>query len=349
MRHGFFARFPVQASITAAQAGWLLGLALVGGIAIPAAAADQAAPAKPEAAKPSEPSTKRLELKTSDNATIAAWFYPKPEDAAEQGTVILVHDLGGSHQTVEPLAQTLQKAGYAVVSPDLRGHGESPLPTLPPPANGGDQSKALKKNDFEAMAATSGGRVRSQASVYGDLECVHAWITAEAEKGALARQPLFVVGSGLGGTLAATWTAADALWPPVISGPQGGQVSGLVLISPVYATRGFSLAPALGSDVLRRSLPLLIIDGSADRDGIKVFDQLKRQRPKQWFDSRQSAEERAEAGPANAKPTLYLLQSPLERTGDELAAHRSADPRKAAADPATLIIGFMSTAARQGR
>lgn len=347
MLHGFFAPIPGFESRRGSRAGRVIvAAALVGGIAGAVVAAEQAAPAKPAAANPAQPETKRLALETSDGVALAAWFYPKPEEATEQGTVMLVHDLGGSHRTVEPLALALQKAGYAVVAPDLRGHGESPLKTLPPPGAGGDQSKALKKNDLESMAATSGGRVRNQASVYGDLECVHAWITSEAEKGMLAMRPLFVIGSGLGGTVAATWTAADALWPPVVSGPQGGQIAGLVLVSPVYAARGFSVAPALQSDVLRRSLPLLIIDGTTDRDGVKIFDQIKRQRPKQWFDSRQTAEDRQEAGLANAKPTLYLLQSPLDRTGDQLAAHRSADPRKSAADPASLIVGFMSAAAR---
>ncbi len=38
---------------------------------------------------------------------------------------LLIHDWGGSRADLLPFAEYLQKSGYAVIVPDLRGHGES--------------------------------------------------------------------------------------------------------------------------------------------------------------------------------------------------------------------------------
>jgi alpha-beta hydrolase superfamily lysophospholipase len=311
----------------------------------PVAAQPAAPPAA--AAKPAVDATERLQLETSDGIEVAAWHYPVLEGTAPLGTVILLHDLGGSHRTVEPLAKALQAAGCTVVAPDLRGHGQSPIKTLP--AGDGDQSRILKKPDFEMIAATSGGRVREQSGLRGDVECVRNWIHARIAEGRLAKAPLFVVGSGLGASIAASWTAADAMWPDIASGPQGREVAGLVMISPAFATKGYSLAPALATDTLKRFVPVLVIAATDDRDAIKVFDQMKRQRPKEWFDGRHpkttDTDAGKEASPAAAsEATLLLLTSSAGRKGDTLAALRSADPRLRGGDPATLIPGFIRIA-----
>jgi alpha-beta hydrolase superfamily lysophospholipase len=303
--------------------------------------APAAAPANAPAGRAAPADTiEELSFETSDNVQVAAWYYPVPKDASAIGTVILLHDLGGSHRTVEPLAKALQAAGCAVVAPDLRGHGESPLKSLP--SGSEDQSKLLKKPDFEMMVATRGGRVRDQSGVRGDVECVRNWIKRQTEAGTLADAPLFVVGSGLGAALAAGWTAADAMWPDLASGPQGREVAGLVMISPAFTTKGYTIAPALTNETVRRTLPLLVIAGRDDRDAAKVFDQLKRQRPKEWFDNRLADDDDKETSPAKpADATLMLLSSQIDSTADALAAHRSSDPRARAGDPASLVAGFM--------
>ncbi|NBW88060.1 MAG: hypothetical protein EBR23_14840, partial [Planctomycetia bacterium] len=90
---------------------------------LPACLAVAADPVPAAAGKENAP--QELLLETSDGVAIAAWYYPLPKDAASLGTVILIHDIDGSHRTVEPLAKALQAAGCAVVAPDLRGHGAS--------------------------------------------------------------------------------------------------------------------------------------------------------------------------------------------------------------------------------
>jgi alpha-beta hydrolase superfamily lysophospholipase len=318
----------------------LIAVATLASGALPAAAQPAAAPP----AKSAKETSERFQVETADGATIAAWAYPIPEEASPLAIVILLHDLGGSHRSVEPLAKALQAAGCVVVAPDLRGHGDSPLASLP--GAQADQAKLLKKNDFEMMAATRGGRVRDQSGVRGDVECIRNWIRKEIAAGRMPEAPLAVVGSGVGAAVAAHWTAADSLWPDIASGPQGREVAALVLIAPSFATRGFSITPAFATDALKRSVPTLIIAGSGDRDAIKVFDQLKKHRPKGWFDSRHPVSAEKNPSPVAAgEASLLLLCHPAERTGDALATLRSADQRGRGLDPATLIPGFLKMAA----
>lgn len=303
------------------------------------AAAPPAAGGKPKAAPAPKPPVD-VPLETSDGVAVVAWYYPVLEEKPPLGTVILVHDLGGSHLTVEPLARRLQAGGYAVVAPDLRGHGDSPLKNLP--GSPEDQHKLLKKPDFDMMVATRGGQKREQASVRGDLECVRNWIKQQAEDDKLLMEPLFVVGSGLGASLAATWTAADFLWPDLASGPQGRAVTGLIMVSPAFTSKGYSIATALTSEAMRRTVPLLVIAAADDRDAVKVFDQLKRQRPKSWFDSRHPFGEKKDGSPVKpVDATLALFVNEASTSGDALASQRPGE----GVDPAQLIIGFMKTAA----
>ena len=296
------------------------------------------------AAKPKD-AAEELTLEASDGVEVKAWYYPVKKEAEALGSVILIHDLGGSHLTVEPLARILQATGYAVVAPDLRGHGETKLLTAPSQVE--DQSKVLKKLDFEMMAATRGGQKRDQSGIRGDIECVRNWLKQQADEGALVMKPLFVVGAGVGAAVAATWTAADAMWPDIATGPQGRDVTGLVLVSPVFTARGFSIAPALASEAVRHSVPLQVIVGNADRDGTKVFDQLKRQRPKLWYDNRHPNGEGKDASPATpAEARLLLFAVESDQAGDALASQRSADPRRRGGDPSGLITVFLKEAAK---
>ena len=317
--------------------------------AAPAAAAS-AAPVAPSKA-PSKAITKdaveRFDVEASDGATIAAWCYPVAENVSPLGVVMLLHDLGGSHQTVEPLARALQAAGCVVVAPDLRGHGESRLTSLPSAQD--DQSKILKKADFEMMAATRGGRIRDQSGIRGDVECLRNWVVHETQEGRIPKAPLFVVGSGLGASVGVHWAAADAAWPDSTSGPQGRQVAGLVIISPGFAVKGFSLGPALATDAIRHSIPVLVIAGADDRDAARVFDQLKRLRPREWYDTRRPPSAEKDPSPAKAtEASLMLFTHPAARSGDALAAARSADKAGRAADPATVVPGFIKVVASRG-
>jgi predicted alpha/beta-fold hydrolase len=67
--------------------------------------------------KPAPP--EELVLDTTDGLALHVWHYPAKvaEDAKPTATVILLHDIEGSHRSVETLAQALQAAGCDVVAP----------------------------------------------------------------------------------------------------------------------------------------------------------------------------------------------------------------------------------------
>jgi dienelactone hydrolase len=288
---------------------------------LPAAPACRAA----EAAAPATGETiEELRLETSDGIRIAAWYYPAPEDAKAVATVILVHDLEGSHKTVDNLARNLQRAGCAVVAPDLRCHGGSGSRPAAPTGSGGKgdamEPRMLKKIDLESMAAATGGRLRDQSAMRGEIEAVRSWIKQKSDGGTLDIDRLCVVGCGLGGTLASMWTAADWNWPPTTTGPQGQQVRALALISPVWATKGISMSVPLTSDAIQHAIPLMVVAGKSDRDAIRLFDQLKRFRPSEWFQQRAGLPaEKAKDLEDPADGTAFFIQIDTTLTADKLA------------------------------
>ena len=277
------------------------------------------------AATASGQAVEELQLETSDGIRIAAWYYPVPEDAKAVATVILVHDLEGSHKTVDNLARNLQRAGCAVVAPDLRCHGGSGSRPAALTGSGGTGDSAdprlLKKIDLESMAAATGGRLRDQSALRGEIEAVRNWIKQKSDAGTLDIDRLCVVGCGLGATLASMWTAADWNWPPTTTGPQGQQVRALALISPVWATKGVSMSVPLASEALQHRIPILVLAGRNDRDATRLFEQLKRFRPTAWFQQRAAgqAAEKAKDLEDPADGTAFFIQTDTSLTADKLA------------------------------
>ena len=216
-----------------------------------------------------------------DGAPLAYRHYPGRPNLA----VVLVHGSSATSFSMHILAKAIQDAGCGVLAIDLRGHGDSRF-------EGAEDARRLKKQHFDRMAISVGGQKRDQATEYGDVEAGRRWLRDKAASDVDAER-LFVVGSGLGGTVAANWAAADWAWPDIATGSQGREVRAVVLISPVYTSRGFSIAPALQAEPLRRSGRVLILAGSQDRDASRIFDQLKKQRPDSWLEQR----------PGQAEPT----------------------------------------------
>jgi pimeloyl-ACP methyl ester carboxylesterase len=318
-------------------AGWLLGLGLLAGphcldpgpgfhraaaadsaVAEPAAAEAEKAEPAAAPAQSQLPAAAEVELETSDGVALSVWHYPGNATNTEGGgvSVILLHDFGGSHKEVEPLATALQSIGCDVVVPDLRGHGASRIRRV-----GGQEckveAKALKAPEVEFMAHSRGSQVRDQAAQRGDVETTRNWMISQQ----LPMDRLHVAGVGLGAALAAAWTAEDAAWPSLASGPQGKQVRGLVMIAPLLAPRGLSLLKPLEQETVRRTTPILILGGRSDKDADRAFDQLKRQRPQAWFKRPAKGKvERAEKLEDASKATLFQIELDSGAEGEKLAA-----------------------------
>ena len=288
------------------------------------------------------PSVERVrELKTSDGVRLEMAYYPPKGKAI--ATVILVHDLNGSEKSVRRLAAGLQEAGCAVAVPDLRGHGNSK-------SEGHDVSKKkLLANQIRMIPASGGGPIRNSAAIKGDLETVRNWLQQKESEGDIDLDRLCIIGSGLGGTLAATWAVADWIWLPNTHGPQGQQVKAIILISPVWADQGISMKNALGArthdgrDIkpLLEDLPVMIIAGIKDRQSGQLFQQLKGARPMSW--SRESADGTEQQSKRKPLPSQNKTGSLVfEEINSPLRADKLASLPSGNRTPLQLCVQFIS-------
>jgi dipeptidyl aminopeptidase/acylaminoacyl peptidase len=60
---------------------------------------------------------------SGDGTALQAWYYEP--DNANGGAILMLHGVGGNRGDVIGLGAVYEHAGYAVLTPDLRGHGKS--------------------------------------------------------------------------------------------------------------------------------------------------------------------------------------------------------------------------------
>jgi pimeloyl-ACP methyl ester carboxylesterase len=198
--------------------------------------------------------------------------------------VLLLHMAKGSGRDWRPLAETLQRAGYAVIVPDLRGHGKSTQFQRGTRTGRIDQA-SMRREDYERMITI-------------DMERIKKFIIEKNNAGELNLRKLCVIGAELGAAVAVNWAALDWSWPPLATGPQGQDVNGLVLITPLWGYKGMSIVNATKHPAVQQSISTLIIIGSQDNanlnDAKRLHQTLARYRedfssaPRQEWEQRQS-------------------------------------------------------------
>lgn len=174
--------------------------------------------------------------------------------------VILLHGKKGSRQNFNSsLAPFLNDAGYAVVTVDLRGHGETPLVPGPAVAPGATKNNApqLKPRDYQAM-------------IPGDLEAVKKFLYDEHMAEKLNMSKLAILGADFSTAIATAYTELDwskIPWDdaPTVAArtPRGQDVRALVLLSPEGSIQGMNTAQS-ETAVRILGLPVLIGVGSKD-------------------------------------------------------------------------------------
>ena len=95
-------------------------------VAITAPEALAAAPAAaPTPIAGSSVEAEDVRIETKDGLKLGAAYYAAQKSNGRAPAVLLAHAPGSERTSVEPLARTLSKRGFAVLSLDLRGHGAS--------------------------------------------------------------------------------------------------------------------------------------------------------------------------------------------------------------------------------
>lgn len=66
---------------------------------------------------------RNAQVNAPDGTHLRAWYFEP--DASNGGAVLLLHGVGDTREGVVSLGSVFLRRGYAVLTPDLRGHGES--------------------------------------------------------------------------------------------------------------------------------------------------------------------------------------------------------------------------------
>ncbi|MFT5291819.1 MAG: pimeloyl-ACP methyl ester carboxylesterase [Planctomycetota bacterium] len=122
-----------------------------------------------------------VQIVTEDKLTLAgSWFAPRKKGQPVPG-VVLVHDAGSDRSSMDGVADRLRKDGFAVVSVDLRGHGES------------------ASSDLDWSALDEGEQNAQWAFAQRDVNAAVNWLLAQND---VHSTRLTVVGHGAGCALA---------------------------------------------------------------------------------------------------------------------------------------------------
>ena len=249
-----------------------------------------------EKAADDEPEVMELggnDLVTRDFVSLAATFYP---GAADKNTVpvILLHAFKGSRKDFLELAPYLAKQGYAVMVPDLRGHGDS---TNKLEVRGG--KRRIVKLDAAKMRSNDFTRTALQ-----DMGALRRFLVVKNNEGQLNLNKLVILGMELGAAVAADWSVYDWSLPNYPGLKQSRDVKALVLISPKRS----SLSESLNHPVIQSVLPLFIVVGKDDSkafsDASRIYDKIQSIRREEFPDLPPKE--------ALEKKTLWFLQAPTK-------------------------------------
>ncbi len=207
-------------------------------------------------------------ITTKDGVPLKITYYPSVR-GKEAAVVILVHMKDGNRFVWKDFAERLQREEFAVVTVDLRGHGESR-----PAAASGAKTATLRPADYAAMVAA-------------DMEAVKKFIYDMHQEEKLNMNKTGIVGAEMGATIAAFWAAADWAKTPHSDGigefrtPRGQDVRAIALISPQTNISGLAIQKPLtylGDPAF--NIAFLIAWGEkvgADRTtGTKMFDLISK-------------------------------------------------------------------------
>jgi pimeloyl-ACP methyl ester carboxylesterase len=217
----------------------------------------------------------KITFESFDKVELQGDWYPS-DKGAKGPCALVIHKLGGDRKQLAPIAEALQKAGFAVLAPDLRGHGAS---------------KSVTASDFWRVAANSRGirKVGAAAKNTSEIDykeflpnyypfLVNDLVAAKIalEKKNNAREcninDLVVVGAEDGATLGAMWLytewdrripSINGMGQMVYSEPEGRDIAAVVALS---------LRSGLGSSKtvnLSGNLPSFY-SGAGLRDGEKI-------------------------------------------------------------------------------
>jgi len=226
-------------------------------------------------------------LKTGDGVLLKATYYPGKK-GNKTVPIVILHEWKGSRANYKDLALTLQKAGHAVIVPDLRGHGDSTVQQR------GRQrielsSARINKSDLTMM-------------IRQDMEAVRDFLFERNNDEELNLNKLGLIGVEMGAVVAANWALYDWARDPLTTYQNGRDAKALVLVSPDWSIRGLSMANAIDSADLQQKLSVLLMVGAQEKKALESVEKIEAKLAR--YHPEPSKEEIAE------KKTLYVVKLP---------------------------------------
>ncbi len=254
-------------------------LALVLLFAAPSANTKAAGPPATAPAATSQGGSSPRVLQTDDNWGIYITYFPAPGDrevfTKEAPVVILLHGDKQNRLVYEGprgLATRLQQEGCAVITVDLRKHGQSTNVAQV----GGDSAPSTRTTEANIQAADY------RKMVELDLEAVKQFIQTQHQAKKLNMRKLGIVAAGSSVGVAAAFADTDWNKEPYddapsmdMKTPRGQDVRALVFLSPPARVKGISLAEAV-TDIRNPdwNIAFLILYGKANRTDKKDAEAL---------------------------------------------------------------------------
>ena len=195
----------------------------------------------------------RFKVSAGNSDSLTAAYYPSKLTTTAPA-VILVHERDHSVKDFEDsladlkgvsLAESLQKAGYAVMAVDLHGHGGNARRNLTP---------------------------RDWAQVPGDLELAYLAMVDRHNRGELNIAKLGVIALGEGANVAVTWAAGGG---GVSSEGRAGDVGALILISPMGDAASQGLRAAGPLTTLAARIPIDLMVGERDAPSFELVNLIQ--------------------------------------------------------------------------
>lgn len=202
---------------------------------------------KPKAQKKEIPQPESIQLVTKKTGLQLNATYFGSNLEKEAAPIILLHPWEEQGALYGKFAKELQNMGYAVLVPDLRGHGRSTQAAV---ARDG-------KIDLAKMGKVDYGYIIAE-----DMEALKGFLIVEHNKGNLNIELLSVIGVGEGAMFGTLWSINDWSFPSLPGLKQGQDVKSLVLISPVMTMKGLNAESSLRNPIFRQ-LSFFLIAGSS--------------------------------------------------------------------------------------
>jgi alpha-beta hydrolase superfamily lysophospholipase len=230
-----------------------------------------------------------IKFETADQITLTGSLYASNK-GKKAPTVLLLHDFekakGGSSKAdgIDFLAKALQEQGYAVLTFDFRGHGDSksvgdkfwtfPHNRVLPGANQVKPPASIAQTAFPP---------RYYPHLIDDISAAKAYLDRENDNGNLNSKNLIVIGCGEGATLGIIWMLEEfkryratvtpnvkgPLFPPVVTvanNPEGKDIVCGIWLNPKTSVGGYTVPVnrALLEVAEKQKVPMLFLYGKED-------------------------------------------------------------------------------------